>query len=151
MFPLLFSPLFILLIEFSQYLQLFHHSAFLSHNQTNYIMHLNIVIHLFPPLYISKLLIQVYLCSLRQLIAKFNGVYYATRVHSFYCKSSFCMMIYRPTADERGQSQTLMLHSQGRMSGSLKQFHCFDSHVDNNCDTLTYGRVVVEFISIMTL
>ena len=43
------------------------------------------------------------------------------------------------TADERGQSQTLVLHSQGRMSGSLKQFHCFDSHVDNNCDTLTVG------------
>ena len=63
----------------------------------------------------------------------------------------FVRSIYRPTADEMGQSQTLMLHSQGRMSGSLKQFHCFDSHVDNNCDTLTYDRVVVEFISIMTL
>ena len=43
------------------------------------------------------------------------------------------------TADERSQSQTLMLHSQGRMSDPLKQFHWFDSHVDNNCDTLTVG------------
>ena len=52
------------------------------------------------------------------LIAKINGAYYATSVNSFTVDHIFVRPIY--TADERGQ--TLMLHSQGRMSDPLKQF-----------------------------
>jgi len=79
------------------------------------------VIQLFPSLYMSKTLnpslfmftssaysLMVFIMQLGSIVFTVNHLF----VRSMY------------TADERSQSQTLGLHSQGRMSGSLKQFHC---------------------------